>query len=243
MNKKVIILISTCTVASLLCVTVLFVLSEDLTHTMNSFKRIFPPHAISENGESDLEKSTLYISGTTKENVYLSDREMPFDLRIVNLSSFKTEERRFRIRDSSKYVLTSYAVKVDSPNFYLMDGDVPIIFSGDVSGSEVQRGVFGRAYFSKIVPIKQRSFVMRSKSRLTGETVLGKIKPDSPRVELKNGLLKKQVDGIFCVDGMISYDKIRDRIIYAYYYRNQFLVMDTSLNVLFTGKTIDTCRN
>jgi len=53
-------------------------------------------------------------------------------------------------------------------------------------------------------------------------------------------LLEKQIDGLFCTDGMLHYDRATSQMIYVYFYRNQFLCMDTSMNLLFRGNTIDT---
>lgn len=58
-----------------------------------------------------------------------------------------------------------------------------------------------------------------------------------------SGLLKKQVDGKFCVDGMLRYDRHSQILIYLYYYRNQFLVLDTGMHLLYGGRTIDTTRH
>ena len=57
---------------------------------------------------------------------------------------------------------------------------------------------------------------------------------------LKPELLVKQGEGLFSTDGMLLYDKSISRLIYMYYYRNQFICMDTNLKLLYKGKTIDT---
>jgi hypothetical protein len=42
------------------------------------------------------------------------------------------------------------------------------------------------------------------------------------------------------VDGTLHFDKETNRLIYLYFYRNQYSVMDTNLNLLYRGNTIDT---
>ncbi len=39
---------------------------------------------------------------------------------------------------------------------------------------------------------------------------------------------------------MLTYDKSLRRVIYLYYYRNQFITFDTNLKLISTGRTIDT---
>jgi hypothetical protein len=52
--------------------------------------------------------------------------------------------------------------------------------------------------------------------------------------------LQKQVDGVFCTDGMMAYDKDLARLIYLYRYRNQYIVMDSNLSMTYRANTIDT---
>jgi hypothetical protein len=53
-------------------------------------------------------------------------------------------------------------------------------------------------------------------------------------------VLVRQVDGIFCTDGSINYSPTLDAFVYVYFYRNEYLGLDTNLNLVFRGKTIDT---
>ena len=55
-----------------------------------------------------------------------------------------------------------------------------------------------------------------------------------------NGVLEKQLDGKFCTDGMLLFDNYNSSLLYMYYYRNQFIVLDTNLHILAKYKTIDT---
>ena len=53
-------------------------------------------------------------------------------------------------------------------------------------------------------------------------------------------VLKKQVDGLLCTDGVLDYSSQLNLVIYTYRYRNQYICLDTNLNVVRFGKTIDT---
>ncbi len=52
-------------------------------------------------------------------------------------------------------------------------------------------------------------------------------------------VLERKVDGRFCVDGMLRFDAEHGKVLYAYYYRNQFICMDSLLNVMYRASTID----
>ena len=53
-------------------------------------------------------------------------------------------------------------------------------------------------------------------------------------------LLQKQIDGFFDTDGMMHYDTQLQKLMYIYYYRNQFIVADKNGNLNYRGNTIDT---
>jgi hypothetical protein len=51
---------------------------------------------------------------------------------------------------------------------------------------------------------------------------------------------KKQIDGIFCTDGVLHYDKQIPMLVYIYFYRNEFITMDTNMHIISRARTIDT---
>ncbi|SFH37696.1 hypothetical protein [Pedobacter insulae] len=52
--------------------------------------------------------------------------------------------------------------------------------------------------------------------------------------------LPKQVDGYFCTDGWMRYNKESSSLLYMFYYRGEVLKMDTNLSKISVIKTIDT---
>jgi hypothetical protein len=72
------------------------------------------------------------------------------------------------------------------------------------------------------------------------QNILAKVTTDSPYVKLGTAVLKKQVDGIFCTDGTLDYDPQTGTLVYLYHYRNEFVTLDTNLQVRYTGHTLDT---
>lgn len=51
---------------------------------------------------------------------------------------------------------------------------------------------------------------------------------------------KKQGEGFFSTDGMIHYDFQNSKIFFTFFYRGEFLCLDTNMNLLYTKKMIDT---
>jgi hypothetical protein len=81
---------------------------------------------------------------------------------------------------------------------------------------------------------------LRSFNSKTRQYELAKEKSDPPFFEFKYGILQKQVDGIFCVEGTLHFNREIGKLVYLYTYRNQFMVMDTNVNLINRYHTIDT---
>jgi hypothetical protein len=96
------------------------------------------------------------------------------------------------------------------------------------------------SYFTAAANISPNSFAVRAVNAATNENMLLKVQTGPPYVIKPGNPLHKQIDGIFCTDGLLKYDKAANRLVYMYYYRNQCLLLDTNLNLLRTIKTIDT---
>ncbi|UPT69973.1 MAG: hypothetical protein M0D53_12635 [Flavobacterium sp. JAD_PAG50586_2] len=62
----------------------------------------------------------------------------------------------------------------------------------------------------------------------------------SNHIKQNPALLQKQIDGRFDTDGVLSYDGYTNQLVYIYYYRNQYIVADSKLNLIHRGNTIDT---
>ncbi|WP_148044228.1 hypothetical protein [Sinomicrobium pectinilyticum] len=226
---------------SILTVLGLYAVSDKLTHEHNSFHRSFPPHPIIRAGGIDLKYNSYYIAGTDSNRVYLSNLTAPLHLLSVNLPDLDTTHIRLSIEDpeNTKFRRNT-KVEVLPPYFYITDGVTPRLLRGKIGEWHARRFMYDSAFFSVAIPIGPKSFALRSTSSKTREHVLGKETNKSPHVKLVPGLLEKQVDGIFCTDGMLHYNRELSQLIYLYHYRNQYIVTDTSLNLLYRRNTIDT---
>ncbi|MNL00817.1 hypothetical protein D3C87_1212600 [compost metagenome] len=74
---------------------------------------------------------------------------------------------------------------------------------------------------------------------LKGLQVLPATTGNAKKYQLPADFFKDRTDN-FSVDGFTCYNKTAGRVFFTYYYRNQFLCLDTNMNVLYTGTTIDT---
>jgi hypothetical protein len=120
---------------------------------------------------------------------------------------------------------------------------MPGLFKGTLKSREATNFLPVIApYFVEAVPINTTSMALRSHSTDSKAYELAILTVKDPYFEFKPDLLEKQVDGIFCEDGTLHFDKNINKLIYIYHYRNEFFVMDTTLNLINRFHTIDTFR-
>ena len=203
--------------------------------------RNYRPVIIKKNNEIDLKYNSYYIAGMVGDNVYMGNATAPLHLLITNIILTDTQHIRMNIRNRKDHKLTRVLnVKVDSPYFYLADGKMPGFFQGKIGEWQAERLINKDAYFDQSLPIGDSLFAIRTKSSVNMEYELGVITKDTPYVRIEHSLLEKQIDGSFCVDGWLNFSKELDKLIYTYYYRNEFIVYDRNLNLDYRGHTIDT---
>lgn len=238
--KRKLILLGLSLIASVAIVAILFFLSDRLRRQPGAFLRILPPHPAIQDKTMDLGYNSYYIAGLSNSTIYLGNYTAPLHLLTLNYSLTDSQHVKLNVKNIENEKFWSVRVKVDSPRFYVMDGTVPRIYSGNISNWQAERNVNDSAYFVDAVPISKTSFAIRSLSSANSEYELGKKMLYSAEVTLKPDLLEKQIDGQFCVDGMMDYDPYSGILTYVYFYRNEYIVTDSSLNLKFRGNTIDT---
>jgi hypothetical protein len=239
MTKKIRIWIVICFLVSIGAVGILVAISDVLKDNRNSFLREFPSHPVLEGNSFDLQFNSYYIAGGTSKHIYLGNYSSPLHLLILNTSLTDSQHVKLNVKGILDQKFWSARIRADSTHFYLHDGAVPRIYRGSNYNWTAERIGYDNEYFLDIEPIGKRSFFIKSLS-LSEESILGKISADSPHYKFTSTILTKQVDGVFCTDGTFSYDQDLSKVIYVYRYRNEFIVMDTNLNVAYRGNTIDT---
>lgn len=228
------------TIVSIGFVTLLFSISERGLHRDNSFIRRFPGHPAIYKKKLDLTYNSYYIAGADQGKIYLGNSTAPLNLMILDTTLQEKQEVRLAL-DQDTLPFRFVQLRVIPPYFFLADGMVPYIGRGNMTDWKAHSILNVNAYFTKIEPIDSTNVVIRSVSSKTKENVLGKISLlDTSQVELSHDLLQKQIDGMFDTDGVLQYNHQLQKLVYTYYYRNQYIVADDSLQLSLLGKTIDT---
>ena len=221
-------------------VIVLFLTSEKQIHRNNAFIRRYIPHVFDQKQVYDLGVNSYYIAGLTADSIYLGNSTAPFTLLSFdkNLSDFNSSQ--IKLENASDIKFLASKVKVNDSVLLLYDGTVPVLFSGALQSRKItpRRTPF---YFTKLQPLASNRYAFTSRAAATNENELGLYSyADTSGFKLIPQILERQVDGIFDVEGFLTFNEELQRIIYVYRFRNEYLIMDTNLNEVHRKKLIDT---
>ena len=222
-------------------IVTLYVSSENKLHKENPFIRRFIQGAASRTAEAKLHNNTLYFAGSSRDKIYISDYMAP--LHVFEYDTTLKTKKHFKITlDSDDHPFQRVQLRIAGAYFFLMDGTVPIIYRGKISDWKATTVKSNDVpFFSTVEAIDSMTIAFRSRQKLSAAHVLGYFHFREPvKITYHPELLQKQIDGYFDSDGMMHFDQDSKKMIYTYYYRNQFIVTDDDLHLLYRGKTIDT---
>ncbi len=217
-------LISGITAISTATVVALYVASYDEPNKYSSFEKIQLMNSPEPGKDMDVGINSYYFAGVSLGHIYLSNQLSPNLL--VNIDPVRRTFTREKIDNT--YPVTNFArTRVIDGEFFIGDGTIPQIVTGSLQDLQARRTVLRYDYFNEFIPISNRRIVFR-KSDSSAQSTLAIATPDSGLVE-KRKILTRQLDGKFCVDGIMTFNPETKQFIYTYFYRNRFITVDTML--------------
>lgn len=227
-------------VGSVALVVLLFVTSEEMIHHRNPFVRRFIPHHINKKYQVGLGFNSYYFAGTGMGKVYLGNYTDPSKITVLD-STLKNRKQYTIQLNTINFPFRSIQVKVVPPYFYVLDGTVPCIFKGTIGNWKASLISNRSIHFSATAIMNNNAIAIRTRDIPNRENTLGLIEFGNPaKVQLAPDLLQKQIDGVFDTDGSLQYSPELQKLVYVYYYRNQFIITDPHLKLTYRGQTIDT---
>lgn len=215
--------------------------SENKMVHENPFIRRFIQGSAIKIAETNLNSNSKYFVGSHGNLLYLGDNLAPLHI-IAYDTSLKTKKKYKIELEREDFPFSSVQVRIDPPYFFLMDGTVPLIYKGTIFDWKARLIFYdNQYYFSRAEIVDQDKIAFRAQELKTLHNILGVFTiSDSLKVEFAPTLLQKQIDGFFDTDGMMHFDQKNKKFVYTYYYRNEFIVTDKNLNLIYRGNTIDT---
>lgn len=240
MRKRTILLIAANLLFSVSLVAALYVFSDKINRLKNGFVRFFPPHAVLNMKTLDIKYNSYYVAGLTQGHIYLGNYMQPTWLKIIDYNLTDSQTVFLNPPENEPIAWKILRVAVDSPNVFMMEGLSPKIVQFKLGQLTPVMVPIGKVNFDLALPYSGASLAVRTYDKTSKSNVLGKVSATTGVIDLKKNVLQNQQDGLFSVDGAMSYDNSTGLLTYVYFYRNQFVCMDTNLNVLYRGRTIDT---
>lgn len=187
----------------------------------------------------DLKYNSYYLAGYDQDDLFLGNTTSP--LRLLRIDSLLTDTQHLQIKVPKQDYNPkgNYNLQVYSNKFYLFNGVGRSVLLGATGIWKASADSIYTPYFSLTAPIGNSSIAFRTVSFKTGNNSLRKESKGSNRGMENLKVLEKQVDGLFCTDGILKYNEELKVLIYLYYYRNEALIIDTNLNLIKKLKTID----
>ena len=233
-------ILTICTTVATLLVFGLFHYSERNMHKDNNFTRRFLPYAVKQVHSKELFYNSFYFAGAALNRIYVANYATPASIHVLDTNLVTIETGNIQLQQADTITFRSIQIKVLEPHFFVLDGSVPCIFRGNISNWKGTRMKTTQP-FSAVTIIDSAKIGFRTRSTRTGENILGTLKlNEHTNATFSETLLQKQLDGVFDTDGTLQYSPLLNQLIYTYSYRNQFIITNQNLRLLYRGKTIDT---
>jgi len=242
-RKRFLYVVSGVFLLSLTGIFMLYFSAEQNVQRNNAFQRRFPPHPLALIAARPLHYNSYYLAGISHGNIYIGNSTAPLHaLQIDTL--LKTETSlSLRLRELKKNRYTYLQLRVKDSSFFITDRASSILFRGTIGNWTADQINVTMPPFSSIEPINYNSFAIKTINSTSQEDELAVVRLESDPLVFKNPkLLTKQVDGIFDTDGILLYNNEQKRIIYPYYYRNQYIVANQDAMLVSRNATIDTVK-
>lgn len=219
---------------------VLFLTSEEIMHHENPFIRRYPQHPALLTHQMDLKFNSYYFAGYRKGKIYLGNYTNPLQLLSVD-ASLKNKQFDKISFDAKNRFFQRVTIGIRNMFFYLKDGMVPTVFIGSTSDWKLNKEIKGIPFFTQAEAIDSTAIVFRANNGKDFANVLGLFRwNQKPKVTYNPDLLQQQIDGVFDTDGILLYSEEIKKIVYLYFYRNEFIVADVNSKLAYRGHTIDT---
>lgn len=224
-------------------VAIYFFKNSNENNIANGFKRKLIAFDLQQKKVIELPTKSIMFAGNLDTGIVLTTK--------LNLLNFYKIDDSLKSIDSSVFRYpTNFHTKAKNiykdvllPHNFSTNpyGDIAVFNDSNVISS-YKINKFRFDFFQAISP---KTLIVRARHKNNGieNRSLAKLKLDDPVTVDKEYPLPNLANGLFTNDGVLIYDKKNARIFYMYFYRGEFLSLDTNLNLLYKAKTIDTVRN
>ncbi|MFB2118011.1 MauE/DoxX family redox-associated membrane protein [Parapedobacter sp. 2B3] len=204
-------------------------------HRFAGFERKLPINLHEAVAIMELNSNSYYLAGTDDDHLYLAHPSA-----IGQLLQIRND-----LLDSTYIPLSlppltyiSVTTSVQPPYFYLSDGNSGWVYRG-LLRDRMALPYLNGSRFVHAVPTSGSIVGFYGMQGM--KNALGYYTSADTAINYRDGqLIEQGGEGMFSTDGRLVYDKRHGRFVFVYHYRNEYLVLDSQMNVQHTGHTIDT---
>ncbi len=178
-----------------------------------------------------------YVAGISSTHLFIGNEKSN------RLRAFGFKDRKLTLSNlhSSTTTGESSFIHVDSPYYYIMNREVPALCYSRMDKPDQIITVPDVIPFVQCIPLSTTSYILRAINGANENTIV-KIKSHAPFLTEGMHILEKQQEGLFSTAGKLHYSPALHQLIYLYYYRNEYITIDTNLVVLARSLTLDSNR-
>jgi hypothetical protein len=224
-------------VASVLLIAVLAINSFDRSKDI-SFHRDMSKFSLSFERSTTLSSNSFRLLTARGENLYLDNKTAARLLTHIDAQSLESEKIVMDFDPPTSMGFAAPMLAADSALVYLVDGSIPAIFESALNDTLLRQCLVPVPSFYDFVSLGHGVTVVKIYDGEAAQDRLARLDLNTATFQVSE-VLEKQIDGIFCVDGMMSYNRELRALIYVYFYRNEFIKLDRYLNTILKGRTID----
>lgn len=174
----------------------------------------------------DLKYNSWYLAGLGYNRIYLGNTTAPLGRLSCSYNLQDTLHERLPFSPDLKRSWQAVRLQVEAGVSYLVDRKTPI----------------DGMHFDLMQLLSPGSVIVNGYDPALQQKSIRKVLlEDRPAVyKLQSYVHQVQEGGNFSIDGFITCNRSQNAVFFTYYYRNQFICLDTNLKLRYIGKTIDT---
>jgi hypothetical protein len=240
MYKKNALYICCCLISVFTILFLLFTFAYLPNRKKNGFNRHFLSTSLTKSHENSFLLETSRISGISKDRYYITGQN-PGWMLILNKDLKVIDTLIFNVRQINKFLAPNTIV--DSPNIYMYAGNLSYLIKGKLDKKTVDLTALKTPVFVRTAQISPQLLVVRGFDSSNKKQVFKKINCNDGSVEKEAPLISDDKAFGMSTDGTLLYDNATNALVYVEFYKNDFICIDTNLNLIYKGKTIDTTNN
>lgn len=214
-------------------------MSNGKGNIQGGFKRNFSAIKLTKTNVIDLPNKLFGFIGEYNDHIMLRSYSIPNSIFKLNKSLSRIDTIALKYPPVFNKETKKIYKDCQGSNIYYSNthGDISKLSNGIVSYYKSDS-----ITFSNFQAISDNTLVIRYKRNDGPQRNFSLAKLDLKKntTTIKKYLLPKENNAIFSNDGWLFYDKKNARILYSYFYRGEFICLDTNMNLLYKSKTIDT---